>query len=257
MVNIMKISVSTLGLYPARIENVLDFVTEQKLDYLEIVKEYPYDNITADVFSSYDLGLSIHAPMSDVNIASHVDKIRNISVELMIDSFKTANEWGADRVVVHPGTIPIMALKYPEKILDYNKESLIKCQKAAEEYGVMMCVENMPLFERVLYTNIDALFDLVDNELYSGITMDVGHAHNNDFTEDEMFKSDNIHHIHLSDNDGSYDMHDALGTHDIDFPKIFDILDKKKYNDICVIEVNTVHQILKSIDYLKSINVLK
>ena len=88
----MKISVSTLGLYPATMENILDFVTEQKLDYLEVIKEYPYDEVGADVFESYDLGLSIHAPMSDVNIASHVKKIRDISVELMVDSFKLAND---------------------------------------------------------------------------------------------------------------------------------------------------------------------
>ncbi|ABC57049.1 MULTISPECIES: sugar phosphate isomerase/epimerase family protein [Methanosphaera] len=252
----MKISVSTLGLYPATMENILDFVTEQKLDYLEVIKEYPYDEVGADVFESYDLGLSIHAPMSDVNIASHVKKIRDISVELMVDSFKLANDWGAERVVVHPGTIPIMALKYPEKILKYNVESLIKCQRAAQEYGVMMCVENMPLFERMLYTNVDALFDLVDNEIHSGITLDVGHAHNNGFAPENMFKSDNIHHIHLSDNDGSYDMHHALGSHNIDFPKIFDILKQKKYDDICVIEVRTLQGILKSIDYLKDINIL-
>ena len=164
----MKISVSTLGLYPAKIENVLNFVTEQKLDYLEIINEYPYNSVTSDDLNSYDIGLSIHAPMSDVNISSHIDKIRNISVELMIDSFKTANKWGADRVVVHPGSIPVMALKYPEKILKYNIESLIKCQKAAEDYGVMMCVENMPLIERALYTNIEALFDDVDSKLHSG-----------------------------------------------------------------------------------------
>lgn len=252
----MKISVSTLGLYPAKIENVLNFVTEQKLDYLEIINEYPYNSVTSDDLNSYDIGLSIHAPMSDVNISSHIYKIRNISVELMIDSFKTANKWGADRVVVHPGSIPVMALKYPEKILKYNIESLIKCQKVAEDYGVMMCVENMPLIERALYTNIEALFDDVDSKLHSGITMDVGHGHNNGFTEEEMLQSDNIHHIHLSDNDGSYDMHDALGSHDIDFPKIFDILKNKKYDDICVIEVNTLHDVYKSIDYLKKINVL-
>ena len=56
----MKISVSTLGLYPATMENILDFVTEQKLDYLEVIKEYPYDEVGADVFESYDLGLKVY-----------------------------------------------------------------------------------------------------------------------------------------------------------------------------------------------------
>ena len=119
-----------------------------------------------------------------------------------------------------------------------------------------MCVENMPLLERLLYTNIEALYEDVANEIHSGITLDVGHGHNNGFTVDEMLKSKDIHHIHLSDNDGSYDMHDALGTHNIDLYILNEIIKKNKYDFICVIKVYTPHQILKSIDYLKKINIL-
>ncbi len=247
----MKISVSTLGLYPASTKNVLDFLTDLKIKYVEIIKEYPYHNINKEDFESYEITPSIHAPMSDINIASHVDKIRETSVQEMKDAFKTANDIGANRVVVHPGTIPVMALKYPEKILKLNTDSLLECKKAADDYGVMMCVENMPLFERMLYTNVDALFKLIDEEIHSGITLDVGHANNNGFTVEEMLNSKDIHHIHLSDNDGSYDQHHALGENDIDFIKIFEILKQRKYDDICVIEVNSKHAVLRSIDYLK------
>ncbi len=252
----MKISVSTLGLYPAKMENILEFVTRNKLEYLEIITEYPYKNVTSNDLSSYDLGISVHAPMSDINISSHVDKIRQASIEEMISSFQKANELDANIVTVHPGSIPVMALKFTDKILELNLESLKYLQSQAEEYGVMMCVENMPLLERLLYTNVEALFEDVSNEIHSGITLDIGHGHNNGFNVDEMLVSDDIHHIHLNDNDGSYDMHDALGTHNIDFKSLFNILEKKKYNDICVIEVYTMHQILKSIDYLKELKVL-
>ncbi|HIH35001.1 MAG TPA: sugar phosphate isomerase/epimerase [Methanosphaera sp.] len=252
----MKISVSTLGMYPAKMENILEFVDNNKLEYLEIITEYPYKHVTADDLSNYDLGISIHAPMSDINISSHVDKIREASIEEMVCSFKKANELDAQRVTVHPGSIPVMALKFPDKILDYNIQSLQYLQTQAEEYGVMMCVENMPMMERLLYTNIEALYEDVAKQIHSGITLDVGHGHNNGFSVDEMLKSRDIHHIHLSDNDGSYDMHDALGTHDIDFIRLFELLEKNKYDDICVIEVYTVNQILKSIDYLKQINIL-
>ena len=252
----MKISVSTLGMYPAKMENILEFVDKNKLKYLEIITEYPYKHVTPDDLSNYDFGISIHAPMSDINISSHIDKIREASIEEMISSFKIANELDSKRVTVHPGSIPVMALKFTDKILRYNMESLKYLQSQAEEYGVMMCVENMPLLERLLYTNIEALYEDVANEIHSGITLDVGHGHNNGFSVDEMLKSKDIHHIHLSDNDGSYDMHDALGTHNIDFERLFEILKKNKYDDICVIEVYTPHQILKSIDYLKKINIL-
>lgn len=252
----MKISISTLGLYPAKIENVLEFIDRVNFKYLEIVKEYPYYDVTHDDVASYDINFSIHSPMSDVNIASHIEKIRDVSIGEVERSFKMANELDVNRVVVHPGSIPTMAYKFTDKILEYNEDSLIKCQRLAEEYGVMMCVENMPLMNGLLYSNVDALFDFVDNTLHSGITMDVGHAHNNAFSVEDMFKSDNIHHIHLSDNDGSYDMHDALGSHNIDFVNIFNTLNEKKYDDICVIEVKSLSNVYKSIDYLKSINIL-
>lgn len=253
---IMKLSISTLAFYPAKIEDVLEFITKQNFDYLEIVKEYPYNNLTLDDFSSYDINLSVHAPMSDVNIASHVDKIRRASVSAMEEAFCKASQWGADRVVVHPGSIPVMGLRFTDKILEYNRQSLLECKKLADDYGIMMCLENMPLMDNLLYTNIEALFQFVEDELYSGITMDVGHAHNNAYTPEEMFDCDYIHHVHLSDNDGSFDMHDALGSHNIDFVKIFDILDKKKYDDICVIEVKSLANVYKSIDYLKSIGIM-
>ena len=43
------------------------------------------------------------------------------------------------------------------------------------------------------------------------MTLDVGHAHNTGFSTEEMVKSNHIKHIHLSDNDGSFDNHEALG----------------------------------------------
>ena len=196
----MKISVSTLGLYPAKMENILEFVTRNKLEYLEIITEYPYKNVTSNDLSSYDLGISVHAPMSDINISSHVDKIRQASIEEMISSFQKANELDANIVTVHPGSIPVMALKFTDKILELNLESLKYLQSQAEEYGVMMCVENMPLLERLLYTNVEALFEDVSNEIHSGITLDIGHGHNNGFNVDEMLVSDDIHHIHLNNN---------------------------------------------------------
>lgn len=253
---IMKIGVSTLGLYPAKIENVLDFVTQHKLECLEIIMEYPYNTASGDDFSAHNLEISIHAPLSDINIASHIDKIRHASIEEIISSFKKANELEADCVTVHPGSIPVMALKYTEKILNYNLESLKYLESQAEDYGIRMCVENMPLLDRLLYSNIEVLYEDVSNEIHSCITLDVGHAHNNAFSIGEMLSSDDIHHINLSDNDGSRDMHDALGNQNIDFELLFNSLENKKYEDVCVIEVNTVQQILKSIDYLKELKVL-
>ncbi|MDO5851953.1 MAG: sugar phosphate isomerase/epimerase family protein [Methanobacteriaceae archaeon] len=251
----MEISVSTLGLYPMSITEVLDFVTKQNIKNCEIVKEEPYYTLKEEDFASYNIKPSIHAPMSDVNIASHIEKIREISINEMIDAFKMANDIGAQVVVVHPGTVPIMGRKYMDKILKNNLNSLKTCQKKAEEYNVTMCVENMPLFENALFTDVYETFKLVD-EVKSHMTLDIGHANNNGFTADEMLDYDMIGHIHLSDNDGSFDQHLALGLGNIDVKRVFNILNERKYSGVAVIEVKTLDHILKSIDYLKNINIL-
>lgn len=252
----MKFSISTHGLYPAKIEKVLEFVDKVHFKYLEIVKEYPYYDVSCDDLSCYDINYSIHSPISDVNIASHMDKIRMASIDEVEDSFRMANDIGAECVVVHPGTISSMAYKFTDKILDYNTDSLVKCQRLAEEYGVRMCLENMPLVDGLLYSNIDALFEFVENTLHSFICMDVGHAYTNAFSVEDMFKSDYIQHVHLSDNDGSYDMHDALGCKEIDFVHVFDTLERIGYDGICVIEVKSLGNVYKSIDYLKSVKMI-
>ncbi|MDO5825112.1 MAG: sugar phosphate isomerase/epimerase [Methanosphaera sp.] len=252
----MKFSISTHGLYPAKIENVLEFIDRVNFRYLEIVKEYPYYNLTSDDLSSYDFTYSIHSPISDINIASHMDKIRKSSIREIEDSFRMANDIDAKKVVVHPGSISPMAYKFTDKILDYNTDSLIKCQSLAEEYGVLMCLENMPLVDGLLYSNLDALFEFVENSLHSAVCLDVGHAHTNGFSIDDMFSFRDIHHVHLSDNDGSYDMHDALGSGDIDFKKVFDVLEAKNYDEIVVIEVKSLSNIYKSIYYLKNIGMI-
>ena len=252
----MKFSISTHGLYPAKIDNVLEFIDGVNFKNLEIVKEYPYYDITSEDLSSYDFNYSIHSPISDVNIASHMNLIRKASIREVEDSFRMANDIGADNVVVHPGSISSMAYKFTDKILEYNTSSLIKCQSMAEEYGVSMCLENMPLVDGLLYSNLDALFDFVEETLHSQICLDVGHAYTNGFDVDEMFVCDRISHVHLSDNDGSYNMHDALGKGEIDFKRVFDALKAKKYDGFCVIEVKSVGNVYKSIDYLKSIKMI-
>jgi sugar phosphate isomerase/epimerase len=85
------------------------------------------------------------------------------------------------------------------------------------------------------------------------MTLDVGHAHNMGISAEEMLKYDNIRHIHLSDNDGSFDNHNAVGSKDIDFKSLFEGLNKKKFDGILVIEVTNQDEILESLDYIKNL----
>lgn len=248
----MNLSISTMGLYPAKISDVLDFLERVNVEFLEVVREYPYHDLSRDDFNSHSVELSIHAPISDINIASHIDNIRQASINEMEETFRMANELDAECVVVHPGKIPKMALKFTDKILEYNTQSILECKRLAEDYGVTMCLENMPLQDGLLYSNLEALFDF-SQENDVKLTLDVGHAHNCGYSVEQMFESENIRHVHLSDNDGSHDAHMALGTCDVDFEGVFHVLESKGYDGICTVEVKSVKGVYDSLDYLKNI----
>lgn len=252
----MEISISTLPYYPQTLEDILDHIIELEIGNCEIINEYPHKYFDFDIINSYDIKYSIHAPLSDINPASHNEAIRKSSIEEIKKSMDLASELDSDIVVVHPGYIPILGRKLKHKILEYNRNSLRECSIYAQEVGVLMCVENMPDIESLLYKNLDDLESLIiDLDAY--ITLDVGHAHNNSFTVDDILKKSRIKHIHLSDNDGSFDSHQALGKigsgKGFDFKSLFKGLKKISYDEILVIEVEEPSDVVRSLHFLEDI----
>ena len=245
----MKIGVSTLALYPQPLEGVLECLEERNIDYCEIINEYPYHEIEDDLLDSHQIKLTVHSPLSDINLASHNHSIRDSSIEEVKRSMDRAVAWNADLVVVHPGSMPIMGKKIEEKILRYNLESLIECSRYAKDLGIYMCVENMPVIESLLYQDLNELNLLVE-EIDAYITLDVGHAHNSGFSSSEMFDYPLIKHVHLSDNDGTFDQHNALGNGNIDFDLLFKSINKSKYDGVLVVEVKDSPDIDSSLDFI-------
>ena len=248
----MKIGVSTLALFPMSLKEILDYLGDINVKYCELMLEYPYNEIDPDLVNSYSIKTSIHTPLSDVNIASLNESIRKASVEEVIKSINLASKVGSEALVVHPGHMAFLARKFQEKIRENSLISLKECSRFAEERGIKLCVENMPDMEGMICKDLDELNELVQ-EIGALMTIDVGHAHNVGISIGEILKYDNIGHIHLSDNDGSFDNHNAVGSKDIDFKSLLEGLNKKKFDGIFVIEVTNRDEILESLDYIKKL----
>ena len=246
----MKIGVSTLALFPLSVEEMLNYLESLKVKYIEIIREFPYTEIDIDLVNSYNFKTSVHAPLSYINIASLNESIRKVSVKEIKDSIDQALKIDASVVVVHPGYIPFSVREYKDKIMKKCIKSVEECLLYAEKYGIQICVENMPDMEGMICKSLDELYGLTSN-LKAFMTLDVGHAHNMGISIQEMLKYDNIGHIHLSDNDGSFDDHDAIGSKNMDFEFLFNELNRIKFNGICIIEVKNQDEILESLDYIK------
>lgn len=235
------------------IKDIMDYIKSIKIEYVEIIKEYPYQEIDSDLINSYDLKTSVHSPLSDINIASLNESIRKASVREIKDSIDLASKIDASVVIVHPGHMAFLVREFKDELMQSSFKSLKECLKYAEEYGINLCVENMPEMDGMICKSLEELYELTQ-KTGASIALDVGHAHSMGLSVDEMLKYDNIGHIHLSDNDGSFDNHDAIGSKNIDFKSLFKGLKKRKFDGVCVIEVKEQDEILESLDYIKKLN---
>lgn len=247
----MNIGVSTLALSPKPLEDVLSCLEDRDVKYCEIMNEYPYNVIDGDIVDSFNVKISIHSPLSDVNIASYNDTMRKSSVSQIKNSIDVAYTLETDIVVVHPGQIPILGKKFEEKIMDYSTNSLQECTLYAADRNIRLCVENMPDIEGLLLKDINEVKEVAE-KIDSYITLDVGHANNMNFPVSEMLNSSRIKHIHLSDNDGSFDTHNAIGSGDIDFKSLFKQLETQGYDGIVVVEVKDPQAVSESLNFIKN-----
>ncbi|MGL4669572.1 MAG: sugar phosphate isomerase/epimerase family protein [Methanobacteriaceae archaeon] len=264
--NRINLAVSTLAIHNNSIMNGgnyssfyddLGFLNDLGIDYIEILHEYPNDNIgneLLELINTYSFKYVVHSPISDVNIASRNLAIRTAAVNEIKKSIDLANILDSNIVVVHPGTIPFIARFDVENLINNTKNSLMSCSSYAKDLGVIIAVENMPNMDMFLYKDIFELNNFINefNDSSIAMTMDIAHANSSGFSINDCY-FDSVKHIHLSDNNGIVDSHDSLGKGNIDFKSAIDLFKNKRYNGIYTLELNNKEDILKSIDYLNEI----
>ena len=126
----MKIGASSLAGIDKTLKETLDYIEGLGIEYVELVHQFPTENIETDLLESYNLKYTIHAPFMDVNIAALQDKSRLNSIKQIKDSIDLANEIDAEAVVVHPGLASFLANKYfLDKVYEFANEIRISIGK--------------------------------------------------------------------------------------------------------------------------------
>ena len=245
----MKIGASTLAGIKDNLEDSLGFLEDLGIEYAEFLHQYPNEYPYEDVFDSYNLKYTIHAPFMDVNIAALQDKSRRNAVSQIRESIDLASKINAEAVVVHPGLISFLARNFKSSVYELAHESIVEIHEYSLDAGVLTTVENMPNFETMIYQNIPYLNEFLKS-IDMGMTLDIGHANHAGYTADEMY-FDSIKHVHIHDNNGDDDTHLPLGEGSIDLNAIVNTLEKNNYDGVYIIEVNDFDSIKKSYEYMK------
>lgn len=230
----------------------MDYPLDEALDtlvprtgHVEIMADGPHDILLSPaVCSQYSCSYSVHAPTSEINIASVNERMRRSSLAVLGDVMAACASIDARHLVVHPGYAAY------EQVRDRSHDSLIRSLddlvRLQDEHGVIACVENMGAWECCHFRTPAFIPELTSRGL--GMTLDCGHARLNG-NLDAFLTAGGFCHAHLHDNGGTNDDHDACGSGTIDFPRIMSRLSRKATR---VIETRHLVDADRSISYLSS-----
>jgi sugar phosphate isomerase/epimerase len=199
-----------------------------------------------EVLASTTLDVSVHAPYSDLNLASLNYPIYRESIRQLSRCVEAAAEF-TERVTIHPGYMSPAAKLVPQQVWDLHKSALAEIGATAQDAGVLVTLENMPDIPNFLCRQPDELFGMVDGIEGVGITLDVGHAHTMGMVDAFLLRIDDVDHVHIHDNDGTSDAHLALGDGTIDWERVGSSI-AASYRGICVVEGRNLPEAEKSLE---------
>lgn len=209
-----------------------------------------------ETLESFGFESSVHAPIWDINLASHIAGFRRVSIEQVKWSMDLARNLGSRLVTLHPGHMP----PYPfiSSLRESGKKNFLDSLQTLLDYsaetGVPIGLENLPLGLSFCYT-LDELIDYVNSFENLRVTLDVPHAYvigkflqlidkkkaatppEDEIAEAIRKLGNRIINIHLHDNDGSWDQHKVPGEGTIDFKPIVEAMKEINYNHLITLEI--------------------
>jgi sugar phosphate isomerase/epimerase len=217
----VKIGVSSWSLLNADLDSAVKAIGDAGFEYIEVWGEVPHayhDWVDAkrlkDTLSAYDMVLTLHAPFTDLNIASPFQPVRAAVAKTMDDFVRFGIRLGASIITVHPGSVHNIAL------VSNSTESavqIIRGMVKTSEGRIAISIENQArssskyLFP--LASTVESLEQMLSAVEGTRFTLDTGHAHVSGLDPVALAQrfGSRFVEVHLSDNCGTSDDHMILG----------------------------------------------
>lgn len=193
-----------------------------------------------EVIASTNLGVTVHAPYGDLNLATLNDPIWRESIRQICTCVEHASAI-TDRITIHPGYISPVGKMMPQKVWELQKEALRQIGKTAEEHAVLACLENMVGIKEFLCRQPEELIGMTEGIAGIGMTFDFGHAHTLGIVDRFLPFVDRANHIHIHDNHGMSDEHLPLGAGTINWEAVGKAI-SSRYSGVVVIEGRSIDE---------------
>ncbi|MGA2935264.1 MAG: sugar phosphate isomerase/epimerase family protein [Methanomicrobiales archaeon] len=203
----------------------------------------------AEIAGSTGLSLSVHAPYSDLNLASLNYPIWRESIRQALTCIDRAAEL-TDRVTVHPGYLSPVGKLLPDRTWALQKSALTEIGAFAADRGVQVFLENMGGLKEVLCRFPDEILGMIDGVRGVGFTLDVGHAHTVGKVREFLRVLPSANHLHIHDNHGTADQHLALGDGTISWDEVGKAV-ARDYRGIVVVEGRSLGEAEKSLSMFR------
>jgi len=215
---------------------------------------------------------SLHAPFSEVNIASLDEQERENSLDLIKKSMESCSELEGEIVIVHPCSTETSGNNQSYlKAKNKTEDSLCTLATFAEKLGIKIAVENLPNIGGWGFgTDVSQLSELVSelNNPRLGLCLDTGHAfvgrENVDLSKAVFACGKKLIALHIQDSDGKRDRHWLPGQGIINWAQFMKDLASIDYQGVLTLEIsgspefaerNVDHILPKAMESIK--NVLK
>jgi sugar phosphate isomerase/epimerase len=198
-----------------------------------------------EVIDRTGLGISVHAPYGDLNLATLNDPIYRESIRQVCTCIERAADL-TDRVTLHPGYMSPVGKLLPQKIWELQKSALRQIGKVADENGVLACVENMISVKEFLCRDPGELIGMTSDIEGVGMTFDFGHANTVGRVAEFLPLVSRADHVHVHDNHGERDEHLALGDGTINWEAVGRGI-TKDFKGIVVIEGRSIEEAKQSL----------
>lgn len=261
-----------------RWEKEFEFFAENKFEYTELMADYPrfspqlVNNSQIkkikELSQSYDVGLIMHAPFTHVNLSDDVKLFADFGVKEMQASIKLAEKLEIDRMTVHG---PYQSFDI-DSILPRFIRNFVPILNDAKKANVMLCFENMPVDCPQLPQKAEHYIFAAKKLLEAGeankldftdtlkMTFDIGHA-NTVYDPIKYYQAvvnalgkDFVQDMHIHDNHGKYDEHNAIGDGNIDFDGFLKLLRRLNYKECFTLELDVLgDSFAKRLDGIKKI----
>ena len=163
------------------------------------------------------------------------------------ESCRAAIAVGAKNVVFHSSCFPFLRGPYLEGWAALSAEFY---EELAREFDLKIYIENSPDIDPV---PLKALMEIIRDSRI-GVCLDLGHANYSHTELSGWFDAlgDHIGYLHLSDNNGEYDDHLALGDGCVDWAEADRLWRSLGKATPMTLEVGGLDNVLRSLSFLRA-----